>query len=202
MPPILASRSRIDEAVVDRRDQDIGAGNGVAGQRIVGAGAIEDDIVVRRGQPVDQGVGLAAFRVPLRLAAGDAVMLRQLQAQSLAPGEIAPVLDIAGERALVAVEIDARHGIAPAQQGDDQMHRRGRFAGPALLVAEHDDRAGAAAAVCRLTRSRVVRPRHRRRGHAGMHRGSACRQVVHTVLSVSVRPGFRATSGPPRLAPE
>ena len=137
----------IDEAVVDRRDQDIGAGNRVAGQRIVGAGTIEHDRVVRRGQPVDQGVGLAAFRGPFRRAAGDAVMLRQVQAQALAPSEIAAVLDIAGERALMAVQIDARHRPALAQQGDDQMHRRRRLAGAALLVAEHDDRAGAAAAV-------------------------------------------------------
>ena len=114
----------IDKAVVDRGDQDIGAGDRVAGQRIVGAGTIEHDIVVRRGQPVDQGVGLAAFRGPLRLATGDAVVVRQLQAQAIAPGEIAAVLDIAGERALMAVEIDARYGIAIAQQGDDQMHRR------------------------------------------------------------------------------
>ena len=176
----------------------------MAGQRIVGAGTIEHDIVVRRGQPVDQGVGLAAFRGPFRRAAGDAVMLRQLQAQALAPGEIAAVLDIAGERALMAVQIDARHRPALAQQGDDQMHRRRRLAGAALLVAEHDDRAGtgAAAVTRRFARASVVRPRHCGGGRAGMHRGSACRQVVHTVLSLSVRPDFRATAGPPRNAPE
>ena len=159
---------------------------------------------MRRGQPVDQGVGLADFRGPLRLAAGDTVVVRQLQAQALAPGEIAAVLDIAGERALMAVEIDARYGIAIAQQGDDQMHRRGRLAGPALLVAEHDDpsRTGAAAVTRRFARASVVRPRHCGGGRAGMHRGSACRQVVHTVLSLSVRPDFRATAGPPRNAPE
>jgi hypothetical protein len=49
------------------------------------------------------------------------------------------VLDVAGERALAGVEIDAAHAHPGPQQGHDHMHRRGGLARAALLVPQNDD---------------------------------------------------------------
>src|SRR5262249_9317743 len=55
------------------------------------------------------------------------------------------VLDVTRQRTLARIEIDRTDAMTIMQQRDDEMHRRGRLARPALLVAEHDH----------------VRPRHR-----------------------------------------
>src|SRR5690242_21856133 len=52
------------------------------------------------------------------------------------PRRRAPILHITGEGALAGVEIDAADTHARAQQGDDQMHRRGGFSRATFLVTE------------------------------------------------------------------
>ena len=169
----------IDETVVDRRDQNIGPRDRMAGQRIIGARTVQNDVIVAGRQPVDQGIGAVA---PGRTF-GDAAMLRELQVQAFGVGEAAAVLDIAAQRALMSVEIDACHRLAGPQQGDDEMHRGGRFAGSALLVAEHDHRTRFPAAGRRVRRH-------------------VCRPVAHSALSLFSGPaGRRRTIALRRLCP-
>ncbi len=47
--------------------------------------------------------------------------------------------EVAGQGGLAGVQIDGPDAVAVAQQADDEVHRRGGFAGAALLVAEGDD---------------------------------------------------------------
>ena len=44
-----------------------------------------------------------------------------------------------GEAALARVQVDGRDPLPDIHQGDVHVHRGGRFARAALLVAEHDD---------------------------------------------------------------
>ena len=83
--------------------------------------------------------------------ARDAIVRRQfeLEARVLGPG--AAVLDVMGEAFLPRVEIDGGDALAGLQQRDRDMHRGGRFAGAALLVAEHDDMAECGSSLDRWT---------------------------------------------------
>ena len=51
----------------------------------------------------------------------------------------APVVDIAGEASLSAVEIDGGDTLSSFQQRDSDMQGGGRFSRAALLITEHND---------------------------------------------------------------
>ena len=113
----------------------------------VGARRVDDDEIVR---VLDRGDGVGEAGEFLRLvlvdleavAARDAEMRRQFESElrPLRPG--APVADVMGEAALARVEVDGGDALASLHQRDRDMHRGGRFARAALLVAEHDHMGG------------------------------------------------------------
>src|SRR5205814_1397348 len=84
------------------------------------------------------------------LAARDGEMVRNLEPRAAAPRAVAAVVDIAGEGALAAVEVDRRNALARLEQRDRDMHRGGRFSRAALFVAQHDDVRRARYSACRL----------------------------------------------------
>ena len=55
---------------------------------------------------------------------------------------VAAVLDVMREGLLARVEIDGGDALPGLEQRDRDVHRGGRFARAALLVAEHDDMRG------------------------------------------------------------
>ena len=66
-------------------------------------------------------------------------MHRHFELDAGARRPVAPVLDVMGEALLPRIEIDGRDPLPGIHQGDRDMHRGGRFARAAFLVAEHDD---------------------------------------------------------------
>src|SRR4029079_10412956 len=108
----------------------------------VGAGRVDDDEIVRLLDRADRlGKARELDRLVLveleRGAARDAEMHRHLELDSGMPGPAAPVLDVMGEALLARVEIDGRDPLPDIQQGYGDMHRGGRFARAAFLVAKH-----------------------------------------------------------------
>ena len=164
-PDLLAAgvehgeRVQVDEAVVDRRHHDVGPGVRQAGDRRIAARRVDHDVVAGFGEPHevvlqppgDPG-GMGGFELG-----------RQRQVQLPHPIEVAPVLDIAAERGLRHVQVDAADLVAVIEQRDDQVHGRGRLAGAALLAADDDDpparlpAVAAAGLLVRLARRPVAR---------------------------------------------
>src|SRR5262249_39153887 len=97
-------------------------------------------------------------------------MLGQRQRHAALGDEGPPVLEIARQRALAGIEVDAADAVGFAQQRHDDMHRCGRLARAAPPVAEHD--------AVRL----APRPRRRVR-QQGDHAGRA-----HTAVSWKTAP--------------
>mgnify|MGYP003126378475 CR=1 FL=1 len=134
----------IDETVIHRRDQRVGQGMSHLAEAGVAAGAVDDDEIAaplkiadrrRQAQVIDVLIG--AKRVWVDLGQFDQHWSGQGQ---VAGGDrVAPVLDIAPETALAQVEVQPADPVAHARQRRRHMHGRGRFARPALFVAENDD---------------------------------------------------------------
>ena len=61
----------------------------------------------------------------------------EIEAGAARPG--APVVDVAGEALLPAIEVDGGDALAGFHQGDGDMQGGGGFARTALLVAQHND---------------------------------------------------------------
>src|SRR4051794_17492233 len=68
----------------------------------------------------------------------DAMMVGQIERMALGHRRDAPVLDVAGERALLVVQIDGGDLVSALEQGDGNMHRKSRFAAATLVVAEQN----------------------------------------------------------------
>ena len=139
-----AEHVEIHEAVVQRRHQRVGHGVSEPHQvAVVGRGIDHDEVVAvldrsdRFGKAGELGdLVLLDLRA---LAAGHMIVRRQLELDFPTGRPAAPVFDVMGEGLLPAVEIDGGDALTGLEQGDRNVHRRGRFSRAALLVAEHDD---------------------------------------------------------------
>jgi hypothetical protein len=69
----------------------------------------------------------------------DAAVVWKFKSKSDPPSPCAPVLNIAGEGPLPAVEIDRGHALASFQQRYGNLKGNGRLARPALFVTQHND---------------------------------------------------------------
>lgn len=128
----------IDEAVVKRRNQRVGHEVRQPRQKRVLARRIDDYSVVAVGEPGD-GVGKLRVRGDLVLGARNVQLLEadmggrgRLLAALACPGE--PILDIAGEAALPAIEVDGGYASAGLQQRAGDMDGDG-FPDPPFSLA-------------------------------------------------------------------
>src|SRR6266567_5368502 len=69
-------------------------------------------------------------------------MSRDLETAAAPLGPAAPIFHVVGEGLLPRVEVDGGDPLPEIHQGDGKMHRKGRFSGAALFVADHDDMRG------------------------------------------------------------
>ena len=136
-----------------------------ARQESVAAGRIDNDHIADRRKALQRvfktarflGFGLIQASMRTRIHA-DHIRHREAGACRLNP-PIA-VLEVAGERALAHIQVDRADPFALAQQGNTKMHRDGRLARTAFLIADRDDAAG--------TRRRIIHVRAvRMRGSNG-----------------------------------
>ncbi len=136
----LRQQIEIDEAVVHRRDQRIRKRVSKTREMRVAARRVDHDHVVGAGElaerlretlPLIDIAGLAA-----RCRDLDRAHIRHRQLDALRRGKRPPVLDIARERRLPRIDIDAPHLAPGLEQADDKMQRRGRLPRPALLIAQ------------------------------------------------------------------
>ena len=129
----LADQVEVDEAVVDRRNQSVGAHDRGAGMGIVAARRVDDDEVGALGDPLDRRLeALALVGIEGRIGGH-----RQIEPEPARRG--GAVVEIAAERALAAVEVE-RGDLAPLRgERDGAVDRGGRLAGAALLVGEGDE---------------------------------------------------------------
>src|SRR5262249_9805540 len=93
-----------------------------------------------------------------RRAARHAKMHRHLELDAGALGPAAPVLDVVGKALLPRVEIDGRYPLPDIHQRDGNLHRGGRLARTALLIAEYDDVRGGRLARARLDHAATLMP--------------------------------------------
>ena len=68
----------------------------------------------------------------------DAMMVRQIERVALGHRRDAPVLEVAGERALLVVQIDGGDLVSALEQCDCNMHLKGRLAAATFVVAEQN----------------------------------------------------------------
>ena len=129
----LADQVEVDEAVVHRRDQRVGLEDRGAGDRVVAAGRVDDDDVRLVDEAVDRGVEAGFGRVLEHFEGGAGQLLFEP-----AHGRVA-VLEIAGHRALAAVEVERGDAVARGGERDRGVDRGGRLAGAALFIGEDDE---------------------------------------------------------------
>ncbi|MHC2196151.1 hypothetical protein ACVJF1_008784 [Bradyrhizobium diazoefficiens] len=122
-------------------------------QVAVGAGRIDDDEIETALDRRDRlhellELGVLVLGNLHGLAELDAAMHRQLEIELGATGPGGAVVDVVGEALLAAVEVDGGNALTGLQERDRDVQGSGRFAGAALLVAQHNDvrRAGLALA--------------------------------------------------------
>src|SRR3546814_2144816 len=128
----LSDQVEIDEAVVDRGNERVGARRKVAREDIVAPRRVGDEIVGALGQARDRGVEFVDGRALEHLEA------RHRQRDVAALRRAGAILQIAMEGALARVEVEP--GDAPDLAGERhrEMYRAGRFARAALFSAEED----------------------------------------------------------------
>jgi hypothetical protein len=135
---------KIEEAVVERRNQRVGHGMGEAREVGVRTRGINHDEVLpmfdlgdRAGKTRELGVFvLIAARA---FSACDAEMKRQFERQTELLRPPAAALDIVRKCPLARIEVDGRDALSRLQKGNSEMHGGRRLARPALLVPKHDD---------------------------------------------------------------
>jgi hypothetical protein len=129
----LADQIEIDEAVVDRRDERVGAEHRAARKRIVAAGACRRRPRRRFRPAIELRVEIVVLGGIERLVDGD----RELDLQPL--DRARAVVEIASQSALARVEID-RGDLAPRRgERDGAVDGGGGLAGAALFVGENDE---------------------------------------------------------------
>jgi hypothetical protein len=142
-PVDMGDNIEIDEAVVDRRDQRVGVGMRQPRQIAVGSRAVHHQIVGLLRQLADDRLEPHPVLLHRRFAVD---VLRRCQEE--VPGHRqrgaglqggGAIREIARQGPLPGVQVDGPDLVAEPQEGDDQMHRRGRLSGPALLAPDHDD---------------------------------------------------------------
>ena len=132
----------VDEAVVHRRDQRVGARVGEARVGRVGAGAVDDDVV--GGGELGEGGGEALLLLGLGLgAAVERARLehhpaRHRQHHVVPAHVVLAVVEVAEEALLAQVEVERPDRVPGAHQRGDEVHGGGGLARAALLVAHHD----------------------------------------------------------------
>jgi len=140
----MAQDVEVDEAVVHRGDDQVGAGMGQPRQGRVAAGRVDDHevgVLVRAGERLleaRQLLGLAGLRQ------GHAIIGRMtdqgLGQHGILRRQPGPTVgEEAGHRRLAQVQVHDRHAGPAVQQGRGQVHGDGRLARPALFIAHHDD---------------------------------------------------------------
>ena len=139
-----AQHVEIEEAVVDRRHQRIGHRVRQAHQITVGARGIDHDEIecpLDRAHRIHELLKFGRFVVGdlHGLAELDAAMHGNFEIEAGAARPGAPVVDIAGEALLPAIEIDGGDALAGFHQGNGDMQGGGGFARTALLIAQHND---------------------------------------------------------------
>ena len=130
----LTDEVEIDEAVVHRSDERVGAKDRGPGDRVVAPGSVDDDHVGFRRKPLDSGRE-AAFAVILK----DLVNRMRKIVLLEAPHRGVAILEVARHGPLAAVEVERSDPVARSGEGNRGVHRSRRFAGAALFVGEDDE---------------------------------------------------------------
>ena len=128
----LPDQVEIDEAVVHRRDERVGKRDRRARQRIVAAGRIDDDEVGILAEACDRRLQT------VRRQQRQHFVLHHRQSDVAPTHRRGAVLEVARKCTLARIEVECGDAVAGGGKRDRHVHCRGRLAGPALFVREHD----------------------------------------------------------------
>lgn len=128
----MPNQIEIDEAIVQRRHQRIGAGGNVPGQRIIAAGRVIDDEIVRFRKPLAQGIKFFDALAVVYFERGG------WQLDRPAAHGFSTIFEIAVHRALAGIKIDRRHARTLIGQCHSDVDGSGGLAGSAFFVGEDD----------------------------------------------------------------
>ncbi len=138
---------KIEETVIEGRDQRIRHGMGKPHQIGVHAGGIDNYHVMAVLDGADcrrKALELLRFvRLQrITLSSGDAVVRGQFQGKARALGPGAPIIDVVSETLLTRIEVNGRNALASFEKRHGDVQGRRGFPRAAFLVAEHDDMGG------------------------------------------------------------
>ena len=139
-----AQNVEIDVGIVQRSDQRVSHGMGKPHQVTVMSRRVDDDEIVFVFNALhDLGETAQFFRFVFEgavMATADQMVMGGMGNGKLVLARpVAAVFEIARQAQLPRIEIDARNSMTAVEQMDDDVHRRGRLARAALLVAADND---------------------------------------------------------------
>ena len=136
-----AKRAKIEKAVIERRQQRIREQMGKPHQIAVVRRRIDHQEIDRVSEAVNSGFERCKFLgfVVLQqrsFSTGDTAVDGGLQRKPSTACPNPPVLDIAREAFLIAIEIDRANGLAVIDKRDGDVHGERRLARASLLIAD------------------------------------------------------------------